>query len=212
MKRLLAIFALLFAFATPALAANPTEPDAWGRQVPLQEPPYSHAATYLWYALGYSAYATPTDLACVWGSATTTVRVTNMTILIGSTSAVLQNIYFIKRKTADSGGTPTSLTGIPVDSADPAPTGTVITYGAAPTTGMAVGTIEDNIGSSAVLTDAPTSFTPYFLNESNNMANGVSHFKPINLHGTNEGVCINYNGASLTSGFSAELKFETEEF
>lgn len=172
----------------------------------------SRAATYIWFTNAYAGYTTPTDLFCINGSASKTVQVLQINLQINTTSAAVQNLYFIKRSTADTGGTPTSLTAIPTDSSDAGVSGSVTTYGSAPSTGSAVGTYNVQIASSAAAAAAPAAFQDVFTSTSNNVAPNVSPNEPITLHGTAEGVCVNYNGAALTAGFTAQLKILTAEY
>lgn len=165
--------------------------------------------TYGVTAIGYTAYSTPTDMVCLTGSASKTIRVVQFGIRIQSTSAALQTIYFIKRSTANSGGTSTNPTPVAHDSTNAAATAVPIVYTAAPTTGSAVGTVQVVFVLSATLTAAPglvsvyTTPTPAGLTE---------YRQTLTLRGTAESLCINYNGANLTSGFAAEYEMVwTEE-
>jgi hypothetical protein len=172
------------------------------------------AATYAACGIGYTAYATPTDLLTITGSASKTVVVTNLVIFMQSTAAALQTIDVLKRSTANSGGTATSPTPVPHDSTSAAATGVLNLYTAAPTTGTLVGVLRTLLVSSTTLTVAPlqtglngilNSMPPYPL-----LVNDIR--RPIVLHGVNEVLAINYRGAALTGGFTASWHVEWVEF
>lgn len=173
----------------------------------------SQRATYMAVASGYAAYATPTDLFSIFGSGTKTIQIVAVGIAIQSTAAALQTIDFIKRSAANSGGTPTALTAIPLDSADAAAAAALNTYASAPSTGSSVGTLDEVMLSSATLTTAP-SFISFggFFGGGISPVNVASLQKPITLRGTGEGLCINYKGAALTAGFLAQVKIVWVEF
>lgn len=166
--------------------------------------------SYIVTAAGYTAYATPTDLICISGSATKTVAVTQLYLGIQSTSAAMQSIYFVKRSTANSGGTSTTPTPITYDSSRSAATAVVTVYTAAPTTGNAVGNVRVMLSLSTVLTAAPNVFS--LSAQGIPTATRSTPQTPIILRGTAESLCANYNGAALTSGFTATYGVEWVEF
>jgi hypothetical protein len=166
--------------------------------------------TYLVVATGYTAYTTPTDLICLSGSATKTVSISQMYIGIQSTAAALQTVYFIKRSTANSGGTSTTLTPLTYDSSNAAATGVVTVYTAAPSVGSVVGNVRILLVASGVLTGAPGILS---LNaQALAPATFTTFSSPVILRGMAESLCINYNGAALTSGFSAVYGVEWIEY
>lgn len=157
--------------------------------------------TYVASGAAYAAYATPTDLLTITGSATKIIRIVQMQLLPRSTSAALQNISFIRRSAANTGGTSTTPTGFPVDSADPAATAVVNLYSAAPTLGTALTTLGVQRAVSGTLTGAPGSIA---LSNVVLQSSSILFHKPIILRGITESLCMNYGGAALTAGFSAE--------
>lgn len=188
--------------AAPCIGASTTTPLPVGTT-----PGVANRATYIAWSTAYAAYATPTDLFCIWGSSTKTVYISNMGMGINTTAAAVQNFTVIKRITANSGGTPTNLTATLNDSTSAAATAVATIYGAAPTTGNSGGTIRVQ----PVVSSAPTS-APAVVSLSQTVAPGsVALAQPITLRGTGEGVCWNYGGAALTAGFSAYVFAEWEE-
>lgn len=168
-------------------------------------------ATYAVDAIGYTAYATPTDMIGICGSGTKTIVITFMSMRIQSTAAALQNLYFIKRSTADTGGTATNPAGVPYDSTNAAATATVSVYTVVPgALGTAIGTLRVNEATSAVLTGTPTNSS--LITNGPSAGNALTPSQPITLRGTGECLYMNYNGAALTSGFTAGYTIEWEEF
>jgi hypothetical protein len=163
------------------------------RIVGSSKPTYTAAGT------GYTAYTTPTDMVCLQGSASKTVRVLHLVSRIQSTSAALQTIYFIKRSAADTGGTETTPAAVSWDSTNAAATAVVHLYSAAPTLGASLGNISIGTTASATLAGSPTQTSVYSVIASGSL---VDFKQQILLRGTTEELCMNYNGAALTSGFT----------
>lgn len=161
--------------------------------------------TYWASAIGYSPVATATDMSCMIGSATKTVTVTNAVMYVNSTTSATQALYIIKRSTANSGGTPTTLTPTLYESTDSAATASVVTYGANPTTGTGTAIRYNQITSPVVTSPAVAFSLATFA------ANGstVTYQKNIVLHGVAESLCFNYNGAAL-AGTLLTVAFEWE--
>lgn len=168
----------------------------------------SQAATYSVGGNGYTAYATPQDLLCITGSGTKTVYVTRLTINIQSTAAALQTILFIKRSTANSGGSLTNPALVPYDSTNAAATATVILYTGAPTPGTSLGTLRVQEQASSTVAVTPPVIDLY---TASTLGTTVSLTQPVILRGTAESVCANYNGAALTVGFTAAYLVEEVE-
>lgn len=158
------------------------------------------SATYYVTGTGYTAYATPTDFFCITGSATKTIRVVYASIRPQSTTGTMFTVHWIKRSTANSGGTSTQPTPVKLDSADGSATAAVNLYTAAPTLGTAAGTISITVGSTTVLTTAPATQQPY-ANYGGNTFNVP--LKLVTLRGASESLCANFNGAALPSGFTS---------
>ncbi len=92
---------------------------------------------------GMAVVASATQIACLIGSATKTIRVTRV-ILSGTiaTAAAYGSVELVMRSAASTGGSPTVATAVPNDSTDAAASATVNgTYTSNPTQGTAVGPI-----------------------------------------------------------------------
>lgn len=175
----------------------------------LQLPPLPFRDTYLAKITNYSAYATPTDLVCLWGSATKIVKIQGEIVYVQSNVATLQAFYWVKRTAANTGGTPTTATPIlKSDSAFVAPTASVVSYGSAPTLG-AGSFVTVVFGSSVALTAAPAAVNFIGL-----VASGNKQIDPqgVILRGINEGICLNWNSNALQAGWVSNFDIEwTEE-
>jgi len=136
--------------------------------------------------------ASATDIFTIYGSASKTIVVTQVEVTGTSASKTIVDVLLIKRSTANTGGTSSAPTVVPLDSTNPAGTGTVLAYTANPTLGTAVGTVHSNkLPLSVGATDSPQSVLLLF--DGNSITQGVY------LRGTGEGLCVNLNGASLSS-------------
>lgn len=99
--------------------------------------------TYTACVSGMAVVASATQIACLVGSATKTIRLTRVrasgTI---ATAAAYGTVSLVTRSAASSGGSPTAVTPVPVDSNDAAATATFNgTYTSNPSQGTAVGII-----------------------------------------------------------------------
>jgi hypothetical protein len=150
--------------------------------------------------------ATPTDIVNLCGSATKTVRIKKITLGATQTTQGINDWYLVKRSTANTGGTSTTITPVPLDSAFPASTTVLRRYTANPTLGTLVGNLSiENILSPVVApgSSSATNYTPHTWDFAND---------PLVLHGTGECVAINLNGVALPAGLSVNTTFTfTEE-
>lgn len=200
---LVALLFLCLTSITPSFADQPFELRADGFR--------SGMVSFNANATAYAAYATPTDMVGICGSATRVVVVTSAYMDIGSTSAALQTIYFIKRSTADAGGTSTPVTPTAYDSTDRLlPTAVVTKYSVIPTTlGTVDGILKIAQATSSVLTAPYTDVSLYGTPGAT--ADLIRFTRPVVLRGTGDCLYINYNGAALTSGFAAKFGFDWAE-
>lgn len=124
------------------------------------------------------------------GSATKKVKLVRAEVNCNFTSTGLVQLLLKKYSTLPTGGTSSLLTAVPVDSTDPAATGIVRAYTAAPTEGTLVG----SMGSWVIA--FPVNSTASFANPINvlNFSAGAGE-KPITLNSANEYVGFNFNAA-----------------
>ena len=143
-----------------------------------------------------STYITPatnaTDIFILNGSSTKTVEVHRIEVApymdSGGVGSASHALYAIKRTTANSGGTSTSITPTRCDTSSGAATCSAKQYSANPTTGTSAGvigqvTINSNYNTGSLL--------PSILYDARITG------KPLLLSGTAEGVAVNSNGVSV---------------
>jgi hypothetical protein len=162
------------------------------------------AQTYAAAFSGYAAYATPTDLFSLIGSATKTVAVINMSFGIQSTASALQTLDLIRRSAANTGGTATTLTAALHDSTQAAATAVAKIWTAAPALGASAGILKSIVAASTTLALGPTLLGTNFTNWNAPSPLSADDFRrPIILRGVAESLNLNYRGAALTAGFVA---------
>lgn len=147
-----------------------------------------------------------TDIFNIGGSATKTIYITKIGLYATATASAIASTSLIKRSTANTAGTSTTLTNVPHDSNNAAATASVRAYTANPTLGTTVGQILNQKLEVVVATGAGTSLTPNSTNEYT-FSNSQNQ-QPIVLRGTAEQLSINLNAASLTgNSFSFHISW-----
>ena len=150
--------------------------------------------------------ATPTDMFIINGSATKTIKISQIIISTTQTTAGVNVFFVVKRSTANTGGTSVSETLVPYDSQDTAATGTAKHYTANPTVGTAVGTIRSPKLWSADASGANSGMSIYTFDFQRLNEQGMT------LRGVAEGLAVNFNGAALPAGLSVNISVTwTEE-
>lgn len=149
-------------------------------------------ATYATSITRLTVAATATDIFSITGSATKTVKITNITVSAIATAAGVFSILFIKRSAANTGGTSTTPTIASYDSTNASATAVVRAYTVNPTAlGAAVGTIQ----SFNLLTSTTTGSAAQFFEDSFGLGK-----QPIVLRGVAEVLAINLNSITITGG------------
>ena len=136
--------------------------------------------------------ASATDVFYINGSATKTVTVNRIYVTGSAGTAVAVPVQIIKRSAATSGGTCAAATNVPLDSSDTAATAVVNSCTANPTLGAAVGTVASQsvfFSLSSAVNAAPGDFDF-----------GKTNGKPLVLRGVAEGLGVNLNAVSVSSG------------
>ncbi len=174
---------------------------SWGNnalsvsQTDLNKPTYS--ATNIFTAANLA-----TDIFTLTGSATKTIRVSRITISGTRTTATATALFLLKRSTANTGGTSTTLTGVPHDSQNAAATAVARSYTANPTLGTLVGNIK------TLQLYMPT--TTGVVGE-NTIEWGKRPGQTIVLRGTGQVLSVNLNGVTVAgNSFSISIEW-TEE-
>ena len=171
-------------------------------------PGFFTSATYSASATNFVPPASATDVFTITGSATKTIKINDFGFSSTTTagSGIALGISFIKRSTADSGGTSVTATNVPHDSANAAATAVVRHYTANPTLGTSVGSIR----SRRIIVPAAGSNGSGTAGGSEEEFN-VRPGQPIILRGVTEQFCINLNGTSITGPVSAAFVEWVEE-
>lgn len=137
--------------------------------------------------------ASATDIFTIKGSASRVVTVTSIECSGLATTAGAAPLSLIKRSTANSGGTSSAPTAVPVQSSLPAATAVVAAYTANPTVGTAVGTVGSKIiGLPLAATGVGSGVSWDFV------SSGFS--QPIVLRGAAQSLSVNGGGATLAAG------------
>lgn len=144
--------------------------------------------------------ATTTDWITVTGSATKTVRITNIMLCGIATTSTSVIVQVIKRSTVDTGGTSTALTFLPEDANNTSATATGAIYTVNPT---ALGT---TVGNHDVfyLNLNPTGSAGCISNDI-----GTRNGQALVLRGTTQQIAINFNSTAPPAG--ANLTYRIEE-
>jgi len=161
-------------------------------------------ATYSAAASGIVPVASATDIFTITGSSTKTVKITRISLTMSTTpgGGLLDNLVLLKRSTANSAGTSTTMTNVPHDSTFAAGTAVVRAYTANPTTGTLVGNIR---AERAALENAGL-IVSRLIWDFGNRGN-----KTLVLRGVNEVLAINLSATTITGGkFSADVEWVEE--
>lgn len=154
-----------------------------------------HQVDHLFKTYSASAVVTPaasaTDITILPGNATTNVYVTRVTISGVQTTGGQVQVFLIKRSTANTSGTSTSMTSVVHDSGDGAANSAVLNYSANPTPGTAVGNVRVAYAIVPATTGITGAITAFSFADTG---------KPITLIGTAQGLAVNLNGVTVTGG------------
>jgi len=207
---------LLFLMATGAIIKSGATTDQWtidatskagrvtiydtaGRDLSPQS-----KATYSATSGAFTPPATPTDMSCIFGSASKTIRVLSCVVSGTQTTAGINMFFLVKRSTANTGGTSSTLTQVPLDANSAAGTATnVLSYTANPTLGSTVG----NVRAERILCPALASVVaPVGIDLLGFSQNSLID-QPVTLRGSTQGLCVNFNGAALPAGLSMAVEW-----
>jgi len=165
----------------------------------ISAPPVTYSAS----ATAIVPAALATDILTIAGSATKTINITRIDLNGVQTTAGQAVILLIKRSAADTGGTFSAVSKVPLDSLSAASTATVLAYTANPTVGTAFGTIASArmfLPGATTASDAQGMSMPY----------GGLGGQQLSLRGTSQVLAINLNGTTLAGG-SININIEYTE-
>ena len=183
---------------TAATAADPALVVALSPNSPL--PTAALPATFSASINGLALVASATDVFTLTGSATKTIKITKVAFNAIQTTAAQVGVVLLKRSTADTLGTFTTIPSVPYDSTTAAATAVVTAYTANPTTGTLVGNIFTQrvfVPGAATASDA----------QGLSMAYGDVNQQYVILRGTAQQFAINLAGVSVVGG-SANISIE----
>lgn len=146
--------------------------------------------------------STITDFFSLFGSPTKLVLPRYIRISATATAGEDLEVYLVKRVTASSGGTFSTVPAVALDSLDPLSGAAVQAYTFGPSTlGTAAGTIGNGKLGVAVTASLATPLVWDF-----------TAMKPPVLRGAGEMLCLNLNGATFTTtGLNVDVEIEWEE-
>ena len=149
-------------------------------------------ATYSASFVNLALAATPTDFATLTGSASKTVKVTQVRVSCHGSSAARVHLALIRRSAANTGGTSAALTAVKHDTASGNATASAVAYTANPSgLGTAVGYLR---GEAYIFPTANNPGPSVFL------FGGVPGEQPIVLSGTAQILALSGEGSSHTAG------------
>ncbi len=199
MKRFLLASTAVLALTAGALAQVNTVP-----QVGVTSG-YVPKATYSSAFVGLVPVTAGTDVVCIKGSATKTIKLTQMKIS-GTAATAVQSIpvVLVKRATADTGGTPASTTANPGvttqiakrDSTQATATATLISYTANPTINDAAPVYLDSQSLTMPIVTSVVDARPADFNYTKDAVNLLT--QPT-LRGVAQQICANIQGVTLNN-------------
>lgn len=173
---------------------------------------YLAKTTYSAGFIGLVPAAATTDLLCIAGSASKTVKL-HFIKISGSGTAISVPVTVVRRTAVNTGGTAASTTANPAntiskrDTSSPTATATLISYTANPTITDSSPTYIDSAQFGVVATTVGVVDSPLLFD----FGEGVSNLRQIpTLRGAAEQICVNLNGTSATALLSGSITW-TEE-
>lgn len=195
MKRFITLLFTLYAVLLQPLAANAS-------YFPSTQITDNKETAYCASTPVFTTAASATDIFNFKGSGTKTIYIRKIVwkqANIGTSGSF--NVYLLKRSTANSGGTSSALTAVPLDSNFASATASGVYYTANPTTGTSLG----GIAHVYLYSQAEVPGYAYTLFDS------TKGGAPIVLRGTSQSVSVNYNGVTDPLGTSAAVDIEWSE-
>lgn len=155
--------------------------------------------TYGATSVGVVPASAATDLACLTGSATKTIRLQYIRISGSAGTLINVPVTLLKRASADTGGTAATSTALPVpyslDSTNAAASATTIAYTANPTlVDSAPGILDNDIVALVTTGTASTNGAIVFDYTARNFMQA-----PV-LRGIAQQLCVNLNATTISSG------------
>jgi len=169
--------------------------------------------TYSASVINFILPTTPTDVLTITGSATATVKINKMGIVCNQTTGSYQDLVLVRRSTANTGGTATTLTNTPTDPLSTTATATVRSYS---TTNPTLGTLVGNLRATKIA--IPTAVLQQGGGNNSTIASGADFnlsasdmSQAFTLRGVSQVLAINFNGQTMNGASCSGYVEFTEE-
>ena len=149
-----------------------------------------HRVTYRASSGSFTPAASATDIFTIVGVASKTIMITKIIFSATQTAGSTFNVALIKRSTANTSGTATAMTAVPLDASDAAAGSTVQYYTANPTLGTTIGSVETEPIFCSTTATQPEKYEFDFGLKS----------KPIILNSASQALSLNFGGVTMTGG------------
>jgi hypothetical protein len=149
-----------------------------------------HRVTYRASSGSFTPAALATDIFTISGVASKTIMINKIIFSATQTAGSTFNVALIKRSTANTAGTATTMTAVPLDASDAAAGSTVQYYTANPTLGTTIGSVETVPIFCSTTATQPEKYEFDF---------GLKG-KSIILNSASQALSINLGGVTMTGG------------
>jgi len=149
-----------------------------------------HRVTYRASSGSFTPAALATDIFTISGVASKTIMITKIIFSATQTAGGTFNVALIKRSTANTSGTATAMTAVPLDASDASAGSTVQFYTANPTLGTTIGSVETTPIFCSTTATQPEKYEFDFGLKS----------KPIILNSASQALSLNFGGVTMTGG------------
>lgn len=175
---------------------------------------YLARQTYSAGFIGLVPAASATDVICLAGSATKTIKLAGIKLSGSAGTLVSLPVTLVKRVSVDTGGTAASTTANPAntiskrDSTNGTASATPVSYTANPTIVDTTPTYVDSVQLTLPVTTAGTVIVPTYFDYAKDVENFL---QAPTLRGAAEQLCVNLNAVSVSSGVLNGTLTWTEE-
>ena len=176
--------------ATTSANGDWTQITATKSGVLLTKDEMRHRVTYRASSGSFTPAASATDIFTIVGVASKTIMITKIIFSATQTAGSTFNVSLIKRSTANTSGTATAMTAVPLDASDAAAGSTVQYYTANPTLGTTIGSVETEPIFCSTTATQPEKYEFDFGLKS----------KPIILNSASQALSLNFGGVTMTGG------------
>lgn len=155
-------------------------------------------------AVQFSAAASATDVFTISGSSSKTVRIRKFLVTATATAGRNATVFFVKRSSANTGGTSTTPPSVPYDSQNAAATAAVRSYTANPS---ALGTSVGNVSATIMFLSGGGTIG----SDPTMLADLLGPEQAFTLRGAAESLCVNLDGVTISGNVFRITVIWTEE-